>query len=332
MRFIALLLFIISVYTGLGQTPSETNFSIAVINHSQQTIYYSYKDFQDSVGARQTRKISRVIKKTEIPFLFFIYMKDTASASGMFSRNFRIFLNKVDGRQIIVSESGKVNFISEKSEKLYDQYSLRRTKSNFWNLTDSIINSNRNDIASSEIIGVYLCRSSFSTDTIRHYYNMLSEKIKKSKSGQFISNYIGGRKSLIEGHLVKDFALKDSSMNFVSLLDIKSEYILLDFWFSSCKPCIESFPSLIELYNRTNRKKFDIIALSVDSESQINNWKKAIKKHNLPWINLLDPDYKVSFYTFSIESYPTKILLDQNRKIIKINPDNTEIEDILNGK
>ena len=329
MRFLFFLLLFINFYQGLGQTTSESNFTISLNNKSHKTIYYNYKDVQDSVGARQTRNIFSLLKKSDIPFLFFIYLKDTTSRSGIRSREIRIFLNNEKDRKVIISASNNVYFVSNKSEILFDQYSLKQNKSNFWALTDSIINCNKNDIASAEIIGSYLCRSDFSTDTIQQYYNKLSEKIKKSKSGQYISNYIDGRKSLNEGAVIKNFALKDSAMNLISLGDIKSQYILLDFWFSSCKPCIESFTSLIELYNTSTRQKLEIVGLSVDSENQLSNWKAAIRKHNLPWINLSDPAYSISFYTFSIESYPTQILIDKNRKIIKINPDISEIKKIL---
>lgn len=108
--------------------------------------------------------------------------------------------------------------------------------------------------------------------------------------------------------------------------------MLLDFWFSRCGPCLESFPDLIKLYNRTDRSKLEILGISIDDKRSIELWKHTIVNNNIPWINWLDPDYSISYRTFSIELYPTKVLLDRNRRIIKINPENVEIENIISNK
>ena len=116
-----------------------------------------------------------------------------------------------------------------------------------------------------------------------------------------------------------DFQLPDSSGKMISIYSIKSRYILIDFWFSTCKPCIDGFPELIELYNKTSREGLTIIGISVDGPSMLPSWKAAIRKYQLPWINLSDPAYSIPYYRYGIELYPTKVLVDGERRIVGVN-------------
>lgn len=307
-------------------------FSIPIKNESADMVYYRFSDFQDSIKPGKTLYIRQPVKKNIIPFTLFLYTKNSTIKTGLRSYEIRIMFEKVNRRKITITKNNKVIFSSNKSENLFDSYFNALTESDFWKLTDSVIIRNTNDIAAAEIIHSYLCRSRYSIDTIQFYFSTLSTAIQNSMTGQHIQSYIKGRKKLVEGTVISDFILIDSSNNQVKLSDIKSEFLLLDFWFSSCKPCIESFPSLLDLYTKTDRSKFEIVGISVDSKQMINNWKSAIKKHGLSWINLLDSEFNISYYTFSIESYPTKVLLNNDRVIIKINPDENEIERILNRK
>jgi hypothetical protein len=74
-----------------------------------------------------------------------------------------------------------------------------------------------------------------------------------------------------------------------------------------------------------DHKKLEIIGISVDQADNKVLWRNAIQKNKLPWINLLDPGYSLPYYTFAIDTYPASILIDNDRNIIKINPNISEI-------
>ena len=48
--------------------------------------------------------------------------------------------------------------------------------------------------------------------------------------------------------------------------------------------CIETFPSLEEIYEEYSDAGFEIVSVSIDSERE--NWEKAIDDYKTPWINL----------------------------------------------
>jgi thiol-disulfide isomerase/thioredoxin len=83
-------------------------------------------------------------------------------------------------------------------------------------------------------------------------------------------------------------ALKDINNQPYKIDYSKNKYTLIDFWFHACKPCLITFPDLKNVHKEFNSKGFEIIGISVDATKNISKWKNAVKKHELPWINILD--------------------------------------------
>lgn len=103
----------------------------------------------------------------------------------------------------------------------------------------------------------------------------------------------------------------------------KKKYTLVDFWFSHCFPCISQFDELKSLFEKYN-KKFDILSISVDDSSHVNDWKSVIAKYNLPWKQYLDLNGKEAT-RLSINEFPTNFLLDKSGKIIATNIEPSEL-------
>ena len=192
-----------------------------------------------------------------------------------------------------------------------------------------MIEKDRGSTAASDILASYICRAKFSPDSIEALYTRLTATQQSSPRGKIVAGYIEARRALMTGKIMADFQLPDSTGKMISLYSIKSRYILIDFWFSTCKPCIDGFPELIELYNKTSREDLTIIGISVDASSMLPSWKAAIRKYQLPWINLSDPEYSIPYYRYGIELYPTKVLVDGEYRIIGVNEGLVEVERIL---
>ncbi|MFT3947857.1 MAG: TlpA disulfide reductase family protein [Agriterribacter sp.] len=123
------------------------------------------------------------------------------------------------------------------------------------------------------------------------------------------------------GTIVKPFSVmgKDSVIN---IEFFRGKYVLLDFWGSWCAPCRQSHPHLKELYEKYKDKGFEIISIAFEkNENDRESWLAAIKKDSLPWIHILSNEVKKKnnvdlLSLFAIQSYPTKILVDKEGKII----------------
>lgn len=106
------------------------------------------------------------------------------------------------------------------------------------------------------------------------------------------------------------------------------KYTLVDFWFSTCTPCIRQFASLKNYYNQYHSHKLEIIGISIDDTNRAAMWKQFIIEKQLPWQQYRDINLK-NASDFCITSYPTNFLLDENGTIIKKDISMKELERML---
>lgn len=107
-----------------------------------------------------------------------------------------------------------------------------------------------------------------------------------------------------------------------------NKYFLVDFWGSWCIPCRIGNPHLIKLYNKYQDSGFEIIGLAYegtekdDLETKLKRWKSAVFEDDLPWIQLINDDREGAGFdavkAFRVNSFPTKILFDKDKKVIGI--------------
>lgn len=159
--------------------------------------------------------------------------------------------------------------------------------------------------------------------TLEEAYNSLSSRYKNTRYAKGIEDKIAAGKIIRAGGAVPDFTKPDINGKPVSLSQFRGKYVLLDFWGSWCGPCRAANPHLKELYSAYNSKGFEILGIAsekVSSQMQAETmWKEAIAKDGLTWTNVLNNEINMKqdlIQTFSIEAYPTQILLDKEGKII----------------
>lgn len=142
-----------------------------------------------------------------------------------------------------------------------------------------------------------------SIDTLQVYYSLVSTRVKSSGEGKKVIRYIYPltndkdfksknpihgleyNKKLTELNSVYDLSLNDVSGNLIDLKAYKGQYLVFDFWASWCKPCIENFPFIEKLMKEYKSDPVQFISISLDTD--ITNWKEAIKKYHLPAYNFL---------------------------------------------
>ena len=74
-------------------------------------------------------------------------------------------------------------------------------------------------------------------------------------------------------------------------------------------------PDMKDYYTKYSGK-FEIVGIDCgDSES---DWKTAVKKNDLPWLHVYNPDDSLLTEQYSIEGYPTKIIVAPDGCIYKV--------------
>lgn len=104
-----------------------------------------------------------------------------------------------------------------------------------------------------------------------------------------------------------DFTLKNLEGIDVSLKDFKGKWVILDFWGSWCPWCIKGFPHLKESYKHY-AGRLEIIG--VDCKESEEAWREGVKAHELPWIQLYNPQDCDVLALYGVEVYPTKVIID----------------------
>lgn len=112
-----------------------------------------------------------------------------------------------------------------------------------------------------------------------------------------------------------DFTLPSLDGKQVSLSDFRGKWVVLDFWGSWCGWCIKGFPALKEAYAKYGNK---IVVIGIDCNDSDENWRAAVKKYELPWLQLYNGDSKALYEAYHIQGFPTKAIINPEGKIVDI--------------
>lgn len=119
------------------------------------------------------------------------------------------------------------------------------------------------------------------------------------------------------GDKAHSFSLNNTKEEEISLKEINTPYILIDFWASWCGPCRVSFPQMRKVVEAF-RDSLTIYAISLDSNKKA--WKDAIRIDRTElFTHVLADEYNEITALFGVNSIPANFLLDKDRKIIAVN-------------
>lgn len=124
-----------------------------------------------------------------------------------------------------------------------------------------------------------------------------------------ISNQLRLESTLVDGHPF-------------SLESLRGSVVLLEFWGTHCKPCIDEFPALKRIYAEYHGRGFEIVGVCLNaSPARI---AKMVDTHQLPWLQLCH-DPSATFEgnqelsdRFGIHAVPTTMLLDADHNVIAL--------------
>ena len=112
------------------------------------------------------------------------------------------------------------------------------------------------------------------------------------------------------GALAPDFSLKDMENQTVTLSKLKGEVVVLNFWFTECKPCIQEMPELNELTKSFDKSKVRFLALALNKKDLVEGFLKSN-----PFYYRILTDAKLDTKKFEIYSWPTHIVIDKSGHI-----------------
>ncbi len=113
-----------------------------------------------------------------------------------------------------------------------------------------------------------------------------------------------------------DFTLKDINNKPQKLSELlKKGPVLVDFWATWCKPCLEALPSIEKIHQTYSKKGLQVLAISIDDAKNRAKVRPLIKSAGYSFTVLYDENMEVR-KSFGGTSVPLTILIDQDGSII----------------
>ena len=91
--------------------------------------------------------------------------------------------------------------------------------------------------------------------------------------------------------------------------------VLISFWATWCKPCLEEMAEFNKIFNEYKDKGFTILAISTDSEKSVAKVKPYIKSKGYDFPVLLDTNNEVARKYYA-QQIPFSVMIDKNGDII----------------
>lgn len=135
-------------------------------------------------------------------------------------------------------------------------------------------------------------------------------------------NYNRIRQSLIGAHgqelWMADTNQSADTKDWISSHRFPTRYVILWFWDPDCHHCQEQSAELAALCDSlraANNPRFTVYA--VGYESDVDKWKKYLREHHMPFVNVGGPNVNVDYQeAYNVHGAPTMIILNERRDII----------------
>lgn len=102
----------------------------------------------------------------------------------------------------------------------------------------------------------------------------------------------------------------------VDVAKMKGKVVLVDFWATTCTPCVAELPQIKADYDKYHSQGFEVIGISCDGEQQTDQKKveRFVKRKELPWPQFYDgkqqTDNKFA-QAFGVDGIPHLMLIDK---------------------
>lgn len=233
----------------------------------------------------------------------------TQNEKDILSASIRDYKNRRDSLSNILRNPKSKDSLKKSAEE-----SLKVIHANHLKIEQEFIRSNPKSYVSAWLLEFY--STTLGKTKTKELYNVLNDSIKTSTYGKSVNRYLSLNKSPKIGDRYVDFSMPNQKGELISLSNFEGKLILLDFWASSCGPCIEEYPALKKAYSKFNKDGLEIVSISEDQTKE--RWIKAIQKNELNWVNLWQEEGNRAdpYLIYGINGIPDNFLISESGIII----------------
>lgn len=101
----------------------------------------------------------------------------------------------------------------------------------------------------------------------------------------------------------------------VATSDLRGRVLLVNFWATSCAPCVKEMPQLAATWKRHQPRGFDTIAVAMDYDPP-NLVTDFARRFALPFRVAFDPRGEIATRFGSVKVVPTSFLVDRQGRVL----------------
>ncbi|MEZ4941074.1 MAG: TlpA disulfide reductase family protein [Saprospiraceae bacterium] len=167
------------------------------------------------------------------------------------------------------------------------------------------------------------------------FYLAVLDRLRTRAAGhpwvEQLATYLNpSRLPVLKGALMPDFALPTPAGDTLSLKDLRSRLLLVDFWASWCAPCRREMKETIRpLYDQYHDQGFNVLGVSIDRSREA--WEAAIRKDGAIWPNVSDllGDLSPVRQSLKFEYIPSNYLLDAEGRLLARNVHGADLQEFV---
>lgn len=112
-----------------------------------------------------------------------------------------------------------------------------------------------------------------------------------------------------------DFTLKDMNGRAVTLAEQRGKTVILNFWSTTCAPCVAEIPGLNTLYRELSGHGLVVVGIALDGSAE--PVRELIARLRLAYPIVLDSDKEVYFDSYGLFGQPISVLIDRNGTVVE---------------
>jgi peroxiredoxin len=108
------------------------------------------------------------------------------------------------------------------------------------------------------------------------------------------------------GSKAPEFRITDGRES-LDLDNLRGRVVVLNFWATSCVPCIEEIPTLVELHRRM--PNISVVAVSSDDDDGL--YRRFLTQYNVSFLTVRDPSYRIP-HMYGTVKIPETYVIDRD--------------------
>lgn len=114
-----------------------------------------------------------------------------------------------------------------------------------------------------------------------------------------------------------DFSLQSTEGKTVRLSDyLGKNVVLIDFWSTTCQPCMAEMPHLVDLYKSRKDKGLEVLAISLDGPESLGDVNRVVHDKEMIFPVLLDQETTVTARYNPKRELPFSVIIDKSGNIV----------------